>query len=136
MKKILSVIIALTVVLSLALCLASCGKNSGKADDTTAAEGASLSGLKFAEESDDTNTYTFGDGTYAEVYKNNTIEGTYTIEGDILTLTPNGAGYKYVFNIERDGDGVAKRLTQYEGRNFSLADTAAADTTAAPESRE
>ncbi len=85
---------------------------------------------------DSTNTYTFGDGTYAEVYKDNTIEGTYTIEGDILTLTPNGAGYKYVFNIERDGDGAAKRLTQYEGRNFSLADNAAADTTAAPESRK
>ena len=124
MKKITAVIIALAVVLSMALCLASCGKSTKTEDTTAAAE--TFDGLNFAEESDGTNTYTFGDGTYAEIYKENTIEGTYTIEGDILTLTPNGAEYKYVFNIERDGTGAVKRLTQYEGRNFSLATEAAA----------
>ena len=127
MKKILTTLAALLVVFSLVFVFASCGKggaaDKGESEAEAAAQGAqSLSGTVFEEESDPTNTYFFGDGTYSETYKGNSLNGSFEIneETDTLTLTPEGASYNYVYSIVRDENGGIIRLTQYEGRNFTI----------------
>ncbi len=126
MKKIIITMLALILSASLIFTLASCGKSGDAGEskaEAAAVQGAkSLSGTFFEEESDPTNTYTFGDGTYTEVYKGNNLGGTFEIneETDTLSLTPDGASYNYVYSIERDENGGIIRLTQYEGRNFTI----------------
>ena len=126
MKKIIITIAALLLTLSLVFALVSCGKTDTKEDasqsetESGSNSGDSLAGLVFEEESDNTNTYFFGEGTYSENYKGNVIEGTYEIDGSTIRLTPNGATYNYVFGLEKDGTGKIVRLIQHEGRNFSL----------------
>ena len=127
MKKLAVILVSLLVVFSLVFTLASCGKEKGEGKESASEEAAvqgaaSLDGTVFEEESDSSNTYFFGDGTYSETYKGNTLNGNFVIseDGSVLTLTPEGATYNYVYGIERNEKGEIVRLTQYEGRNFSI----------------
>ncbi len=114
MKRTISIILALTLIISGAFVLTSCKKKQEPVNPDK------FDGLNLVEESDSTNTYAFAEGVYTEVYKGSTTKGEYQLRGEKLYLTPYNQNYSYAYDVEYDEEGNVTRLTQVEGRNFSV----------------
>ncbi len=114
MKRTVSIILALVLIVSGAFVLASCKKKQEPVNPDK------FDGLNLAEESDPSNTYSFEGGVYTEIYKGSTTKGEYQMRGEKLYLTPYNQNYNYAYDVEYDEEGNVIRLTQIEGRSFSV----------------
>ncbi len=125
MKKIISVLLLIFIIFT----LGACSKTKVRTDDSVAKSSSAttytpvssyedaFSGTVLVE-SDETTTITFdnGEGRFTEIYKGNTLEGTweYNEQTDTMVLTYDGADYSYNFQVTRDDNDNITGFGQYE----------------------
>ena len=130
MKKVISILLLISIVFAFGACSKVKTDESASESESSSATYTPVNSYEDAfsgttlVETDETNTITFDskEDRFTEVYKGNTLEGTwkYDEQTDTMVLTYEGADYSYYFQVTRDDSDNITGFGQYEGRTFTI----------------